>query len=67
LTVDLGLIAKIDAVRLGYNGNLNLLTELFQDADIKLYKSMKQSMLDGHHNTYQIVYPQFLHSVADTG
>jgi len=25
------------------------------------------SMLDGHHNTYQIVYPQFLHSVADTG
>jgi len=24
-------------------------------------------MLDGHHNTYQIVYPQFLHSVADTG
>jgi len=25
------------------------------------------SVLDGHHNTYQIVYPQFLHSVADTG
>jgi len=24
-------------------------------------------MLDGHHNTYQIVYPQSLHSVADTG
>jgi len=24
-------------------------------------------MLDGHHNTYQIVYPQFQHSVADTG
>jgi len=24
-------------------------------------------MLDGHHNTYQILYPQSLHSVADTG
>jgi len=23
--------------------------------------------LDGHHNTYQIVYPQSLHLVADTG
>jgi len=25
------------------------------------------SMLDEHHSTYQIVYPQSLHSVADTG
>jgi len=56
LTVDL--IGKIDAhlrkaVRLGYNGNLKLLSELFQDADMKLYKMMKHST----HCIYQLLHP----------
>ena len=46
LTADL--IGKIDAylceaLRWGYNGNVKLLSELFHDADMKLFRSMLRS------------------------
>jgi len=46
LTADL--IGKIDAclcktIRWGYNGNLEMLSELLHDADMKLFRNMQHS------------------------